>query len=167
MSVRRNSALADGDLFLLTEGVGQEMECPSHPSLWWFAASHRREPCFRFTIELAVPVLPPGSIMQGCFDTFYDRALAQPFDCGTVDLDRLGGLGVGPLLCLGTTVSFEEVTGAGDGTGRGFPLLDCGAEQEALGIAERNDVKFRHGVVLREGTHPPCSREERLEEMVV
>jgi hypothetical protein len=82
--------------------------------------------------------------MECCFDSLGHGSLPQPLNGGTADLDRFGDLGVAPLLLLGTTIRFEEDTGAGDGAGGGTAFLDCALEEKALGIGEGDDVQLGH-----------------------
>jgi hypothetical protein len=86
--------------------------------------------------------------MEGRFHAFHDGTFSQPLDRRAADLYGFSDLGIRPLLLLRTTIRFQENAGTGDSTSRGLPLLDCGAEQEALGIREGDNVEFCHGVVL-------------------
>lgn len=126
------------------------MERPSHPSLWRFTTPQRGEPCFSFTVQLAVPVLPPRSISKRCFDTVQSCALPQPLDRGAADLHGFSDLGVGPLLLLRTTICLQENAGTGDGAGGGCTLLDRALKEKALGIGEGDDVEFCDREALRE-----------------
>jgi hypothetical protein len=87
-----------------------------------------------FATELAMSILPFGSIHQGCFDAFHHGALSQSLHGGPTHLDRLGDPVVTPARPVRAFIGHKQDPGAHDATSRGLPFHDRLMEDQSLGI---------------------------------
>ena len=130
----------DGNPFPLTEVVGQELESPALLPGWRRAAGQGGQSSLLLPIQLAVPILPCGPVLQGGLNPFGGCAFAPPFDGRTAHLNRFGDLGISPLRSFGTGIRLQEDTGTGRGPSRPLAFLDGLLQQEAFGIGEGDHV---------------------------
>jgi len=93
------------------------MEGPVLLTRRWSATRQGGEPGFLFAIQFAMPVLPCGPVLEGGLDSFGGSTLAQPFNRGLADLDRLGDLGICPLRSLRTRIRLQQDASARRGAG--------------------------------------------------
>lgn len=124
------------------------MERPALLPGRWRATRQGREPRLLLTIQLAVPVLPLGPVLEGGLDPLGHGPFAQSFHRGTAHLDRLGDRGVRPLGSLWTGIRLQQDTSAGGRPCRSFTLLDGLPQQEAFCSGEGHDVELGHGEAL-------------------
>ena len=120
------------------------MEGPTLLAGRWCTTRQGSQPRFLLPIELAVPILPFGPVLQGGLNSLGGCAFAQSFDRGTAHLNGFGDLGISPLRSLGAGICLQEDAGPREGPCRSLPFLDGLVQEEAFGIGEGDHVQLGH-----------------------